>query len=188
MPEIWIALLRGVNVGGGNKLPMASLRAILDRVGATDVQTYIQSGNAVFGHAETDAAKVGNMIGSGVQKRHGFRPKVLAMTAAEMARAAEANPFPSAEAEPKTLHLYFLAEPSATPDIDTICALASGSETFTLTDSVFYLHAPDGIGRSKLAQRVERLLGVEATARNWRTVANVLAMARSTEAASDLSA
>ena len=64
-------------------------------------------------------------------------------------------------------------------------ALAANSETFRLTDSVFYLHAPDGIGRSKLAQQVERLLRVEATARNGRTVGNVLAMARETEAASD---
>ena len=178
MPETWIALLRGINVGGGNKLPMASLRAILDGLGATDVQTYIQSGNAVFRHAETDAAKVGDMIGNGIHQRHGFRPRVLALTAAEMARSADANPFPSAETEPKTLHLYFLAEPSTAPDIEAIRALASGSETFRLTDSVFYLHAPDGIGRSKLAQQVERLLGVEATARNWRTVWNVLAMAR----------
>lgn len=180
MPETWIALLRGINVGGGNKLPMASLRAILDGLGATDVQTYIQSGNAVFRHEETDAAKVGDMIGSGIHQRHGFRPRVLAITAAQMARTAEANPLPNAEAEPKTLHLYFLSEPSKAPDIDAIRALASGSETFKLRDSVFYLHAPDGIGRSKLAQQVERLLGVEATARNWRTVWNVLAMARAT--------
>lgn len=180
MQETWIALLRGINVGGGNKLPMASLRAILDGLGATDVQTYIQSGNAVFRHAETDAAKVGDMIGSGIHQRHSFRPRVLAMTAAEMARAAETNPFPDAKAEPTTLHLYFLAEPSTAPDIDAIRALASSSETFRLTDGVFYLHAPDGIGRSKLGQQVERLLGVAATARNWRTVGSVLAMARAT--------
>ena len=185
MPETWIALLRGINVGGGNRLPMASLRAILDGLGATDVQTYIQSGNAVFRHAETDAAKVGDMIGTGIHQHHGFRPRVLAMTAAEMARATDANPFPNAEADPKTLHLYFLTEPSTAPDIAAIRALASSSETFRLTDSVFYLHAPDGIGRSKLAQQVERLLGVEATARNGRTVGNVLTMARATEAASD---
>lgn len=178
MPETWIALLRGINVGGGNKLPMASLRVILDGLGATDVQTYIQSGNAVFQHAETDAARVGDMIGNGIDQRHGFRPRVLALTAAEMARAAEANPFPNAETEPRTLHLYFLAEPSTAPDIEAIRSLASSSETFELTDNVFYLHAPGGIGRSKLAQQVERLLGVEATARNWRTVDNVLAIAR----------
>ena len=181
MSDTWIALLRGINVGGGNTLPMASLRAILDGLGATDVQTYIQSGNAVFRHAETDAAKVGDMVANGIHQRYGFRPRVLAMTAAEMARAVEANPFRNAEAEPKTLHLYFLAEPSMAPDFDAIRALASSRETFGLTDSVFYLHAPDGIGRSKLAQQVERLLGVAATARNWRTVCSVLAMARASD-------
>ena len=182
MPETWIALLRGINVGGSNKLPMTSLRATLVALGAVDIQTYIQSGNAVFRHAETNTATRGDAIGDGIERRHGFRPGLLLMTADQLAHAAKTNPFAHAEANPKTLHLYFLAKTAPAPDVETMRSLASNGERFRLTDRVFYLHAPNGLGRSKLAQRVERLLGVEATARNWRTVNRLLAMAQATAA------
>jgi uncharacterized protein (DUF1697 family) len=86
------------------------------------------------------------------------------------------NPFPQAEERPSALHLFFLSEPSSNPDFELLNTLKAGSESFVLTEDVFYLHAPDGIGRSKLAARVERLLGVDVTARNWRTVSKVAEM------------
>ncbi|HIA16949.1 MAG TPA: DUF1697 domain-containing protein, partial [Dehalococcoidia bacterium] len=92
--------------------------------------------------------------------------------------AIASNPFPQAEEHPNTLHLYFLSEPPHDPDNDALNALKSDSEQFVLTDNVFYLHAPGGIGQSKLAARAERLLGVDATARNWRTVSKIEEMAR----------
>lgn len=95
----------------------------------------------------------------------------------ELGRAIASNPFPQATHNPSTLHLFFLLEPPQSPDIDSLNTLKADSESFVLTDEVFYLHAPDGIGRSKLAARVERLLGVDATARNWRSVTKVSGLA-----------
>jgi len=90
----------------------------------------------------------------------------------------EANPFPAASDNPKSLHCFFLAEVPVTPDLQTITDLKSNGEEFVLVDKMFYLHAPQGIGRSKLAPRVEKLLGVASTARNWRTVTKIDEIAR----------
>jgi uncharacterized protein (DUF1697 family) len=137
------------------------------------VRTYIQSGNVVFRCAETKAEEIGSRIGAAVHKAHGFEPRVFVLSIKELKRAKSANPFPHAAVEHKSLHLYFLAEPAKELNIDAMHALKTGNEAFVLTKTVFYLHAPDGIGKSKLAERVEKLLGVAATARNWRTVCKV---------------
>ncbi len=81
------------------------------------------------------------------------------------------------ESEPKTLHLYFLAVTPERPDLDALERIKGERERFVLVDGVFYLHAPEGIGRSKLAANAEKLLGIPATARNWRTVGKVMEMA-----------
>ena len=94
-----------------------------------------------------------------------------------MEQAIESNPFPEAESEPKALHLYFLDAIPEDPDFDTLASIKSNRERFALKDGVFYMHAPEGIGRSKLAANAEKLLGVSATARNWRTVSKIMAMA-----------
>ena len=99
------------------------------------------------------------------------------LTRSDLERAAKDNPFPEAEDNPKSLHLFFLTEPPKKPDLKSLEALKAKSERFTLKGKVLYLHTPDGFGTSKLAARVERLLGVEATARNWRTVTTLLEMA-----------
>lgn len=169
-----IALFRGINVGGRNVLPMKELKALLESLDCSDVKTYIQSGNVVFSHAETGDANLSQKIGSAIEKRYGFLPRVLLLSAEELQRAAAENPFTAAATEPKTLHLWFLAETPREPDLDGLHKLKAESESFVLTGRTFYLHAPDGIGRSKLAARVEKLLGVTATARNWQTVQKVL--------------
>jgi uncharacterized protein (DUF1697 family) len=91
--------------------------------------------------------------------------------------AVRSNPFPEAESDPSTLHLYFLAASPENPDLEGLEEIKDDRERFFLGDDVFYLHAPDGVGRSKLAANAERLLGVPATARNWRTVRKVMEMA-----------
>jgi uncharacterized protein (DUF1697 family) len=98
---------------------------------------------------------------------------VLLLTIKELQKAIAANPFPQATTDHKSLHLYFLAEPAQQANIDALNSLKRNGEAFALTNNVFYLHAPDGIGKSKLAERAEKLLGVAATARNWRTVCSV---------------
>jgi uncharacterized protein (DUF1697 family) len=173
----YVAFFRGINVGGHNKLPMKDLVAALESVGARDVATYIQSGNAVFRSKETDASLLSGTIRTAIQESHGFEPRVLVLGSEELKSAARSNPFPEAESEPKTLHVYFLAAPPERPDLDALEAIKGHRERCVLGDNVFYLHAPDGIGRSKLAASVEKLLGVPATARNWRTVRKVMEMA-----------
>jgi uncharacterized protein (DUF1697 family) len=176
----WVAFLRGINVGGNHKLPMKELAALLGKAGLRDVATYIQSGNVVFGCARATAPALEQRIGAAISKQHGFQPRVLVLSAAELAQAAAGNPFPQADADPTQLHLFFLAQKPAAANLDALHALA-GSEAFALIDKVFYLYTPDGFGKSKLAERAERHLGVDATARKWRTVGKVLEMAQRLE-------
>jgi uncharacterized protein (DUF1697 family) len=176
--KTYIALFRGLNVGGNNILPMNELVSVLEKTGARSVKTYIQSGNAVFQVEETDASLLSIKIAAAIKKSHGFEPRVLLLGLEEMEKAVESNPFPEAESEPKALHLYFLDAIPENPDFDTLASIKSKRERFALKDGVFYLHAPEGIGRSKLAANAEKLLGVSATARNWRTVCKIMAMAK----------
>jgi uncharacterized protein (DUF1697 family) len=173
----WVALFRGINVGGHNRLPMKSLVAILEGLGCTDVKTYIQSGNAVFRFPRSSSDTLPDEIRHSVKSEHGFEPMVLLLSARALAIARDANPFPEGEAEPRSLHLFFLATKPANIDAGKLAALQNDTERYALLDDVFYLHAPDGIGRSKLAASVERCFGVPVTARNWRTVNKILALA-----------
>ena len=113
-----------------------------------------------------------------LKKSHGFEPQVLLLELKEMQKAVGSNPFPEAESEPKTLHLFFLSSMPKIPDFDALESIKGDRKRFALKDGVFYLHAPDGIGRSKLAANAEKLLGVSMTGRNWRTVCKVMAMAK----------
>ena len=173
----WIVLFRGINVGGHNIVPMKELKGALEDLGCEIVSTYIQSGNVVFGHPEKDAVKLGASVTAVVLEHFGFEPRVLLLTGEQLGEARRNNPFPAGEDEPKTLHLYFLANAASEVDYAALDALKSATEQFELIGRVFYLHAPDGIGRSKLAARVEKCLGVSATARNWRTVEKILQLA-----------
>lgn len=176
--KTYIALFRGINVGGNNILPMKALTALLEKLGADRVKTYIQSGNAVFQHQTASASQLSSRIGAAIKENHGFEPLVFLLDLGELEQVVASNPFPEAEPEPKTLHLYFLASVPRSPDLKTLDSLKQDNEQFALTDRAFYLHAPDGIGRSKLAARVEKALGVAVTARNWRTVCKILDMAQ----------
>lgn len=172
-----IALLRGINVGGHNKLPMRELKVLLEGMGLANVQTYIQSGNVVFQSEETEQAGLAQWITAVIEASYGFAPQVFLLDLASLQAAMAANPFPEGEAEPKSLHLFFLDGVPENPDLDALEAIKSENERFALIDQVFYLHTPDGIGRSKLAERAGRGWGVSITARNWRTVSKVYEMA-----------
>jgi uncharacterized protein (DUF1697 family) len=172
----YIALLRGINVGGANILPMRELVEVLDSLGLQKVQTYIQSGNVVFQSEVAEPEDLASQIKEAINHSHGFAPQVLVLQRQELERAVAANPFPEAAAVPKTLHFYFLASVPPQPDLETLESIKRDSERFELLGRVFYLHAPDGIGRSKLVARIEKALGVAATGRNWRTVSRIVAM------------
>ena len=171
----YVALFRGINVGGKHILPMQELRDILASAGCENVQTYIQSGNAVFTSSVT-AASLSTNIGTAINDGFGFSPQVLLLTADRFKAVAESNPFPEGENTPKHLHVTFLTETPVDPDLGALKALKSDSEQFALHDGAFFLLAPDGIGRSKLAAKVDRHLGVATTGRNWRTVSKLLDM------------
>ncbi len=178
----WIALFRGINVGGNNILPMAELRRELESLGLKDVRTYIQSGNVVFDSTGETASSLTRKICGQIEQQHGFRPHLLILNREDMVRAIDSNPFPRAVSDPKTLHFFFLAEPASDPNLEAIYNAKTSTEEYALTDSVFYLHAPDGIGRSKLAANAEKYLGVVATARNYRTVDKLLSLVMQSDA------
>ncbi|MCH9650063.1 MAG: DUF1697 domain-containing protein [Deltaproteobacteria bacterium] len=172
----YIALLRGINVGGKNLLPMKELVAIFEKLAARKVKTYIQSGNVVF-QSEQELSQFSTRLAAGIKKSYGFEPQVLVLGLDAIENAMTANPYPEAEEDPKSLHLGFLASEPQNPDLEKLDSLRKESERFHLSEQVFYLHAPEGIGRSKLAARAEKLLGVPMTSRNWRTVCKIKEMA-----------
>ena len=180
--KTFIALFRGINVGGNAILPMRDLVETLEGLGLKSVKTYIQSGNAVFQSANSNVAELSRKITAAIETRHGLAPHVLLLGVQELQVAMDGNPFPQGEPEPKSLHLFFLDSIPDDPDLGMLESIKAKSEQFKLARRVFYLYAPDGLGRSKLAAKVEKALGVAATARNWRTVSEVAAIAKAAAA------
>lgn len=179
MDKTWIALLRGVNVGGHGKIAMPELAAELSRLGLSGVRTHIQSGNLVFRCPTAGDTDLASRIGNAISQRFGVNTRVWLMRASQLAAAMDANPFPEAAnaASGNTLHFFFLEHAPDARAPARLDAAATSGERWQLAQTVFYLHTPNGFGRSRLAARAEALLGVAATARNWRTLNAVLALA-----------
>lgn len=180
MPDsapVGVLLLRGVNVGANRALPMADLRAILSDLGLTEIRTHIQSGNAVFrapGGLDGLAERVAASIGA----RFPFTPAAMVLPADALTAILSDNPFAEAgRADGSKVHIGILAHP-VTADPAALRALAAPDERFHLTDAAFYLHAPSGIGRAKLAARAEALLKVPMTMRNQRVAEAIAALAQ----------
>lgn len=167
-----VAMLRGVNVGGAGKLPMAGFRDLLAGLGCRRVETLIQSGNAVF-EAEGEAPDLEAAIRDAVAAAHGFAPETFLRSAAEMALAARDHPFTGAEG--KQVHVFFL-HGAPQVDWDRLAPLAVPGDAWFLAPGRLTLFLPGGIGRSKLAERLMRLLPPN-TARNMNTVAKLAEMA-----------
>jgi uncharacterized protein (DUF1697 family) len=174
--KTWIALLRGINVVGRRQLLMKDLSAILERGGFSSVRTYIQSGNVVFESARGSARSLAAEIGALIRKRAGFEPQVMVLSPRELAAAVRGNPFPEADRDHKALHLFFLSARPPRPDLDSLSRLKRGREGFALEGKVFYLFTPHGFPQCELHDKVERFLGVQATARNWRTAQQLLSL------------
>lgn len=173
----WIGLFRGINVVGNNLLPMASLVRHLEALKLKNIKTYIQSGNVVFDSKSMNVTSLTKSIVARIEKEHGFAPKLLLLSPDDLQKAIDGNPFPHAAAEPQSLHFFFLEKPPTNPNTKALEAGKTQTESYVLTDHVLYLHAPDGFGRSKLASTAEKHLGVAATARNFRTVEKLMALA-----------
>ncbi|MHC5907461.1 DUF1697 domain-containing protein [Streptomyces sp. S6] len=173
MTTTYAALLRGINVGGHRKLPMADLRTLLEGLGHGGVRTHLQSGQAVFTASGGDETSLAAELEAAVEKRFGFTVDVLVRDHTYLQAIVDACPFPAADLQPKQLHVTYFSAP-VTPDrFAEIDQPAYLPEEFRLGDRALYLYAPDGLGRSKLAEQLARprlTKGLIATARNWNTV------------------
>lgn len=184
MPVL-IAMLRGVNVGGHNKIKMEELRALFESLGFEGAQTLIQSGNVVFRTGQKDPARVGTRIEEAILAQFGFRPGVMLRTPADLRKAVETNPFPAeAATAPNKLVVAFLGAAPDAAACRKALEIAAGPERMRIEGRELFIYYPDGQGRSKLPlATVERALKTSMTGRNWSTVNKLLEMARGMESA-----
>ncbi|MGR4847697.1 DUF1697 domain-containing protein [Streptomyces sp. LARHCF252] len=179
MTTTYAALLRGINVGGSRKVPMADLRTLLEGLGYEGVRTYLQSGQAVFTSGHGDAESPAAEITHAIEKYFGFGVDVIVRDHAYLKAIADACPFPAADLEAKQLHVTYFSAPVAPDRFAEIDQAAYLPEEFRLGDRALYLYAPNGLGRSKLAEHLSKPRinkGVIATSRNWNTVVKLVEM------------
>ena len=181
MPR-YLALLRGINVGGRNKVAMADLREIATSLGHTGVATYIQSGNLVFTSPEAGTAALADALQQEIASRLAVEPAVVVLSAAELGQAIAGNPFPD-EPNPRMVHAVFRRDDYTAGDLAAIEAAKQragdklGRDEAVVAGRTLYLHTPDGFGRSELAAQLSRPIAqVSGTARNWATVTKLMGM------------
>ena len=184
-----VALLRGINVGGRNKVPMADLRQVVTSLGHTGVTTYIQSGNVLFDSPETDSAKLAAALETAIGERFGIWASVVVLSRDELAGVLAANPYRD-EPNPKLVHVVFL---NADPPEDLLNRIAAAEsavaakgsrDTVQAVGHALFVHTPDGYGTSELAQVLFRIISppakqkqaLAATARNWATATKLLSL------------
>lgn len=174
----WAALLRAVNVGGNSKLPMADLKALVEAQGFERVETLLASGNVVFDAAETDGARLENLLEREAKARLGLETDFLLRDAAELRALIAANPFEdAAAARPGLLVALFTRAPPPADLPERIAAIYDGPERLAPDGRHIYIDYVEGQGRSKLPQAMAKLkLPKTATARNWNTVLKLMAM------------
>ncbi len=178
----YVALLRGVNVGGKNKLPMADLAAIFNGLGCSEVRTYIQSGNVVFTAKPVLARTIAGRVEKVLQDRLGITSPVILRSAAEMESIVADHPFAAAKTEEKLLAVAFLAHKPGKKDVATLDPERSPGDVFRLRGREIYLHTPNGAARSKLTNAYfDRVLKTTCTVRNWRTTKKLAEMLRAVE-------
>ena len=177
--ETFVALLRGVNVGGKRKLPMTELRSLFSSLGFEDVVTYIQSGNVVFRAPTGDAAELSTRLEQRIAEATGLDVAVLLRTPAELAGIASDNPFLDDGADLSKLHIVFLEREPAEDAAARLDPQRSPPDELSLRGAEIFLRLPNGSGRSKLTlEYFERVLGTRATARNWNTLTRLLELAQ----------
>ena len=175
----YVALLRGINVGGKARLPMKELAAIFEAAGASAVETYIQSGNVVFEAADSEACVAS--VTAEVARVYGYPGRIVLRTADELRKAYRANPFPGTTlptgSQADSLHVYFLAD---WPEETAVAGLdwnRSPGDSYVVQGREIYLHLPQGMARTKLTNvYFDAKLKTVSTARNWKTVAKLVEM------------
>jgi uncharacterized protein (DUF1697 family) len=171
----YVALLRGINVGGKRVIRMADLRAMFEASGGTNVVTYIQSGNVVFDHAARSSSTLSKQLGTALSKAAGFDVELVVRTAKEFDAAIADSPFPAAA--PESMHVMFLPGRVAAESLGSLEPKTFAPDRFVLTDRDVYLCLPNGLGNSKLAATLFRHKALAGgTYRNWRTVLALAAL------------
>jgi uncharacterized protein (DUF1697 family) len=173
----YAALLRGINVGGKKKLPMAELRRLMEGLGYAGVRTHLQSGQAVFSSGHGDEESLAAELGQAIEEHFGFPVDVIVRDHAYLAAVVEACPFPAAELEAKQLHVTYLSAPVDPARFAEIDREAYLPEEFRLGERELYLYVPQGLGRSKLAETLSRPRlnkDLIATTRNWNTAVKLV--------------
>lgn len=164
----FIALLRGVNVGGKTRLRMAELVALCESIGLQGVRTYLQSGNMVFDYGEKDPSALAKRIEKRLKDRLGLQVSVFIRTPNDLARIVEGQPFKNRDRS--RLHVAFLYDRPQKNGTVALKAAASGGEECSMSNMEVYLFLPNGMGRTKLSNNfIEKTLGVPVTTRNWNT-------------------
>ncbi len=172
-----VALLRGINVGGKNILPMKELAAMFAAAGCGDVATYIQSGNVVFSAGAGVKKRLVGLISQGIEERFGFRIPVVMRTAEELGAVIRENPYLKAGVSEELLHVYFLADVPGAGEVGKLDLLRSAPDAFSVQGREVYLRLPNGMARTKLTNAYfDSKLGTVSTARNWRTILKLYEM------------
>ncbi|MFF1685330.1 MULTISPECIES: DUF1697 domain-containing protein [unclassified Streptomyces] len=177
--KAYAALLRGINVGGSRKVPMARLRPLIEGLGHGDVRTYLQSGNATFTSGHGDEESLAAELSAAIEKEFGFPVDVIVRDHAYLASVADACPFPVDSLEGRQLHVTYFSGPVGPERFASVDPAEFAPEDFRLGPRALYLYAPGGLGRSKLGAVLSRPAlnkGLIATSRNWNTVVKLVEM------------
>ena len=169
---IYIAMLRGINVGAHKRIKMEQLRASFEALGFEQVRTYIQSGNVVFKAPKISPSALSKRIEERILKDSGFQASVVSRTVEEMARTIANNPFlKDTGIDQEKLHVTFLSEAPAPAALSKLAALTAAPDQCSCLGKEVYLYLPNGTSESSLMKTsLDRVLSVVATTRNWRTV------------------
>jgi uncharacterized protein (DUF1697 family) len=174
--ETFVALLRGINVGGKNKLPMVDLLAMFTECGCTNAQHYIQSGNVIFRARPNAAARACEQVTVSIAKRFGYDVPLVLRRADEIADVVRNNPFDSGDVD--VLHVMFLADPPSRERLASLDAQRSPPDSFRHRGREIYLRLPNGAGRTKFTNGYfDSKLATTSTQRNWRTVLKLVELA-----------
>jgi uncharacterized protein (DUF1697 family) len=178
-----ISMLRGVNVGGHNKIKMDALRALYESMKLREAQTYVQSGNVIFRTEERDIALLTKRIEDGIERKFGFRPGVILRTATEMREVIARNPFAKRHGiEPGKLLVTFLGSDPGAAAREKILQIKCDPEELRIEGREVYIYFPNGIGRSKLPwARLDKMRKTPGTGRNWNSVTKMMEMAEKLE-------
>ncbi len=174
----YVSMLRGINVGGKRRVKMDDLKEFYASMGCLNVQTYVQSGNVIFQHRDSNGSKLASKIEQSLNEHFGLDIAVLIRTKEELKKLLEKNPF--ADKDESKLHVTFLSSKPQKIPTDQIERYVAAGEAYSISDEEVYLFCPNGYGRTKLSNNFfEKTLNVSATTRNWRSVNTLYSMSSS---------